>query len=326
MSRNRSRGPRTLATAVAATVVTTLAGVGPALAVEAPPTKLPGTDLALTKSADRASYAPGDSILYSITVRNAGSDGVSIARIRVVDPTLPDLVRVAGPESADGRLDPGESLTYTGARTVTQGECGPLSNTATVSLITGPKGHDKDTGAPDENAANDSDTITVSIDGGACGPPPAPLVTPPPVVVQGTSNPPPVIAAPKCIRTSLTTRIPGATGVPAGGTLGLRVVIANRGLADSGPATVSLTLPPSLSVRTLAPGRSLKGGKLVVRVGNIPVGGTRTVRVGLRADSSAAGAKTVRATVTTSCAKASIASARVRVAAALPRVQPAVTG
>ncbi|CAN0462539.1 unnamed protein product, partial [Phaeothamnion confervicola] len=100
----------------------------PALSVEAPPTKGFDTDVALTKSADRSTYLPGDTITYTLTVTNVGHTTIDTARIRVSDPSVDYVLRAGGADT----LAPGESLAYTATRTTTAANCGLVTNTATV--------------------------------------------------------------------------------------------------------------------------------------------------------------------------------------------------
>ena len=120
-------------------------------------TVLPRVDLSVTKSANLASYTPGQPITYTVTVRNAGpSDAVNAT---FTDPiptaitgatwtcavtaagtaTLPPAGATAcGATSGTGnisqavRINVGGTLTYTVTGTVAAGTTGPITNRATV--------------------------------------------------------------------------------------------------------------------------------------------------------------------------------------------------
>ncbi len=131
-----------------------------------PPQKTPATtDLAIAKASDRAAYQPGETIAYSITVTNLGTSPVARADILVSDPMLADLAPADGAGAGGPDLAPGASLVYTGTRVVTDGDCGPLANTATVAVSDGKKQH-----GTDANPANDSATHVVDVGGEKCAP------------------------------------------------------------------------------------------------------------------------------------------------------------
>ena len=157
-------------------------------------------DVAIAKASDRDTYAPGDVVTYTITVTNTGDTAVDRARIRVSDPALADLAPTGA--TADW-LSPGETAVWTGTRSVTVAECGPLPNTATVSLSPKPN-----TGGPDVNPGNDTATRTVVVGGTQCAPPQQP-----PAVVPVTQSPavvaPPVTTTGKIISSIMMTFGPG---------------------------------------------------------------------------------------------------------------------
>ncbi|MFO1541464.1 MAG: hypothetical protein ACKOTZ_13655 [Chloroflexota bacterium] len=116
--------------------------------------RLPEPELTLAKSATESSYdAVGDILHYAFLVTNTGdvplAGPVSIADDRTTDESCPAVTTV---RNHDGILDPGESITCTATRSVTQGDlaAGEVENTATASA-------DGTTSAPD--------SVTVLADG-----------------------------------------------------------------------------------------------------------------------------------------------------------------
>ena len=119
--------------------------------------------LTLTKTADKASYAPGDTVTYTFEAKNTGN--VTLTAVSVSDP-LPGLSAVSWQSnsngSAQGTLLPGETATFTATLAVTQEQvdAGSIQNTASV------------TGTPPSGpAVVDDDTLTIT------GPTPAPALT-----------------------------------------------------------------------------------------------------------------------------------------------------
>jgi uncharacterized repeat protein (TIGR01451 family) len=117
-----------------------LAGIAVAAGMVAlPATGLAGqggpeaTDLAIVKTSAAYDYAPGDTIEYTVVVKNNGPASVDVSAIQVTDPNV--ALTLTAPNPAPQVLDPGDALTYTGSHLVTTADCGTLSNTATVALI-----------------------------------------------------------------------------------------------------------------------------------------------------------------------------------------------
>ena len=88
-------------------------------------------DLSIGKTADKATYRPGETIVYSVTVTNSGQVPIPFGAIVVADPSLPSLALVGEPPTV---LMPGAAVTYRGTRTATVQDCGTIANTATVAL------------------------------------------------------------------------------------------------------------------------------------------------------------------------------------------------
>jgi uncharacterized repeat protein (TIGR01451 family) len=329
--RLRRIGTAAVALGASLTLAPTALGGG-----EAPPPKTPpptcipilqkdcSVDVAIAKYADAETYAPGDVVGYTITVTNTGQAPVWRGRIVVSDPSLPDLAP-NGP--ATGWLLPGDSTTWQGTRAVTAADCGPLINTATVSLAPW-KG-----GGSDVNAGNDTASRTVTVGGAACMPaPPPPVVTPPASVAPVTPPAAPAVApavtttGAVCVRPRLTARIAGTSRPRAGRVVTYRVrVRATRAAATR--LTLRVTLPTGFSLPRAVAGGRLHRGTLVVRSRTLRAGHTRVLTLRLRPDRTAVGRRAIAVSVTAGCG-ATVRSARVvHTAAALPaRVSPAVTG
>lgn len=116
-------------------------------------------DLAITKVSDKATYSPGQSITYTITVTNAGPIAVPFAAIVVTDPTLPGLMLIGEPPVS---LAPGARLTYSATRAVTTADCGTVSNTARVTMAP-PVIEARSALHPEENLANNAADATVTV-------------------------------------------------------------------------------------------------------------------------------------------------------------------
>jgi uncharacterized repeat protein (TIGR01451 family) len=77
--------------------------------------------IVVAKSADVASVdAAGDAINYTVTVTNDGN--MTLTGLTVSDPFVTNLAYASGDTDNDGKLDLGETWTYTGSHTVTQAE------------------------------------------------------------------------------------------------------------------------------------------------------------------------------------------------------------
>ena len=278
------------------------------------------TDVAIAKTADRATYAPGDTITYTLTVTNTGEAPVARERIVVTDPSLSDLAPTA---PLTGSLPHGGTVVFTGTRTLTAADCGAVSNTATVALT--PK-----SGRADVDAGNNTATVAVTVAGEACAVPP--LVVPPPAAVAQVSPavvaPPPAAKAgpPVCPRPLLRASLHGAKSALAGQIVVFRVRVHVTRSAARG-VRVRVVLPSGFSLAGSGNARLLRGGDLVLGVGTLARGATRTLPVALRLDSDIRGRRTLKATVTAKCGGTAAAAQTLRgVAVAPAAVQPAVTG
>ncbi len=79
-----------------------------------------------------ASYRPGDVIVYAITVTNTGEATVPVSAIQITDPDITGLTLV---QPAPAAIAPGEWVTYTGTRVVTEAMRGQtVPNTARVTV------------------------------------------------------------------------------------------------------------------------------------------------------------------------------------------------
>jgi uncharacterized repeat protein (TIGR01451 family) len=130
--------------------------------------QVPSADLQITKTDGVTTVTPGDSLTYTIVVRNAGSFAATGAHVTDTFPAsfMNDTFTAAGTGGASGfasgsgiinqtvNLPAGATITYTVMGTVSAGATGTLSNTATVippEVVTDPNS--------DNNSATDSDTI-----------------------------------------------------------------------------------------------------------------------------------------------------------------------
>lgn len=297
-----------------------LAIAAPSFAAVAPDAQF-GTDLAITKATDAASYSPGQTITYTIVVTNAGRDAVDGDRIRVSDPSLPTLAPTGDVPAV---LAPGETLVYTGTRLVYAKECGAITNTATVALAPDKTKPKKD--ADDENPANDTASVTVPIQGGVCAPPPPPPPPPlpvletPPAAVVGKPAPRP------CPLPNLRAGITGPRTLSAGKVARYRVSVRNAGANASTSTTLRVVLPNGFTLAQRRGALTLSGRTVRTTLGRIAPRATRTLTLRVRPVGSLAGRRVVRARVTSACGPAKAATAVVRVAAVRALVQPAVTG
>src|SRR5204863_476785 len=130
------------------------------------------SDLSITKTDGVTSATPGGSVTYTITASNAGPDPATGATVADTFPaSLPCTWTCVGAgggtctaSGAGNIADPvilpaGGSVTYTATCTIAASATGTLSNTATVTAMTG---------VTDPNLANnsatDTDTLTPQAD------------------------------------------------------------------------------------------------------------------------------------------------------------------
>lgn len=182
--------------------------------------------LTITKSADVASVdAAGDVIHYTVTVANAGN--MTLTSPVVSDPFVTNLTLASGDTDNDGKLDVGETWTYTGSHTVTQAEIDnngmvdpnlKISNTATA-----------------DTAQTDPQTASATVD-----------------VIQN-----PHVSLTK----TATLADHGATADQAGDVIDYSIVLTNDGNMTITNPVVS---DPSVSDLTLASGDTNNNGKLDV--------------------------------------------------------------
>lgn len=322
-SLHRFRRPALAAVAVGASL--TLAPVGLA-GGETPPPKPDcvtypskcALDVSIAKTSDAETYAPGDVVTYTLTVTNTGGAAVARERIVVSDPSLADLAPLG---ATTGWLQPGQSTSWVGTRTLTAAECGTLVNTATVALTP------KKNGGTDTVPGNDTATRTVVVGGGAC------VVTPPPAAVVPAAMSPAVVAPPVtsagkpvCPRPTLAAVVRGPANPKGGTTARYHVTIRTTGVTAS-KVTLRLALPAGFSLPGTGNVARLRGGDLVVGIGTLRRGSPHTVPVALRLDRSARGARTIKASITAKCGATAAAARTLQAVAVAPlAVQPAVTG
>jgi uncharacterized repeat protein (TIGR01451 family) len=229
-------------------------------------------DLWIRKTDDRAAVMPGGSLTYTITVGNAGPDGVEGAVVTDVLPAaLTCTTTCAGTGGATCRtgpfegsvtdsvgIPPRQAVTYTSACTVSASATGNLSNTATVT----PHAAVNDP-FPQNNSATDTDTLDPAAD----------------------------------LAMSLTQSTDNAT---PGGVLDYTITVTNQGPWPSTGMTVRNVQPSGTALIASIPGSSLcslNGRTLECNLGPLAVGDTHTVMVEVAVDASVRGVLTDRATV-----------------------------
>ncbi len=147
-----------------------------------------GTDLSITKSDNRTSVVPGETLTYTVVVSNNGPSDVT--RATVTD-TLPaaltdvsytsSVTGIAAGNTASGtgdindmvNMSPGSSITYTITGTVSPNATGTLTNTATVTPpdgftdpdLSNNSAVDADSLAPHDLVITKSDNVDVGMPG-----------------------------------------------------------------------------------------------------------------------------------------------------------------
>ncbi len=203
-------------------------------------------NITLAKKTDKATYMPGETVTYTITVTNTGTQPVPTAQIVLADPTLPTLAATA-PISAE--LAPGASITFAGTRAVTALDCGMVTNVATVSL------------PGDTNPADNTATVTVPVTSDVCKP----------VTIVGAPAPP-------------TTTITVAKNGPAaaksrGEMVPYRITVTNAGPAVASAVVVRDRIPSGLAAARIPKGATIKDGVVTWAVGDLAPGQTVTVGI-----------------------------------------------
>jgi uncharacterized repeat protein (TIGR01451 family) len=209
-------------------------------------------DVAILKGADKATYAPGDTITYTVTVTNTGQLPVPFSAIHVSDPTLPALSPVAPTPDV---LAPGASQAYTGTRTVGKADCGQVKNTATVAL-TGDL-------QPESSTANNTASVTVTVDGALCNV----IVGEPQTTLRITKVGP---------RTSQPRR-----AVP------YRIRVTNSGSVLAKSVVLTDPIPSGMVLAKLPKGATLVKGKVRWSIGDLAPGQKVSFTVLLRSDVNA---------------------------------------
>ncbi|MFN8121157.1 MAG: DUF11 domain-containing protein [Thermoleophilia bacterium] len=262
-------------------------------------------DLGIAKTADKATYLPGETITWTMVVTNNGSVGVRMSDVAVSDPMLADMAAADAP--ADGWLDPGASVTYHGTTVATADQCGEVTNTAYVTY----GGY---AGLPDTNPMNDQASATVAVAGGSCDP----VVTPPQVL-------PATRPAINCPNTRLGVTIAAPKSAVAGQLMHVTVTGINSGRNTARGARLQYRVPSGAALRGRPAGTSLSGGVLTVKLGNMSSGTVRRMNITLMLDRTA-GSRLHRATIKGGCAVAAVRAAATRVAPVQNPETPAVTG
>lgn len=261
-------------------------------------------DLGIVKSADRATYAPGETITWTMVVTNHGTVGLRMADVAVSDPMLADMAPLDAP--ADGWMDPGSSVTFRGTSVATAEHCGELTNTASVAVTAA--------GMPDVNPTNDGASATVAVAGGSCDP----VVTPPQVL---PATRPAII----CPNTRLAVGIVAPKRAVAGQLMRVTVTGVNTGRNSARGARLVYRVPSGAALRGRPAGTTLRNGVLTVNLGNMSSGTVRRMNITLMLD-RAAGNRMHRAGISGGCALAAARAAATRVTPVQGAATPAVTG
>ena len=208
-------------------------------------------NLAIAKSADKASYLPGEVITYTVTVHNTGQLPVPFAQIAVSDPTLPNLALIG---AAPTTLAVGASVSYTGTRQATAADCGNVVNKATVSLVGTVQA---------ESVTTDNDaSVTVRVAGGACTP----------VVITGDQA------------TTLTMTKAGPKSSQVRTAVRYTLRITNTGASVARNVIVRDPVPSGMTVAKLPVNATLAKRQVRWSLGDLQPGQSATVSVLLRAE------------------------------------------
>lgn len=262
-------------------------------------------DLGIVKTADKATYLPGETMTWTMVVTNHGTVGLRMSDVAVSDPMLADMAAVDAP--ADGWLDPDASVTYRGTTIATAEQCGAVTNTAYVSM-------GGSAGLPDVNPGDDSASATVTVAGAACDP----VVTPPQVL-------PATKPAITCPATRLGVTIDAPKGAVAGQIVRIRVTGRNIGRNAARSARLQYRVPSGAALVGTPAGTTLRSGILTVNLGDLAAGAVRNLRVTLTLDRTS-GSRTHRASLKAGCAVAASRLAATRVTPVQGAATPAVTG
>jgi uncharacterized repeat protein (TIGR01451 family) len=196
--------------------------------------------LGITKSADAQSYEPGQTITYTVVVRNSGESAIPFDQIKVSDPAVPSLMLVG---VAPATLAPGATLTFAGTRVTSAADCGPVGNTATVTVA----------GQP---SLTKSAAVTVTVAGVGCRPPE--------------------------LNTTLQIKKSGPTSARARSQVRHTMTVVNTGFVTAKNVVVTDPVPSGMSVVTRPVGASFVDGSLRWELGDLGPGERRVVSVVLR--------------------------------------------
>lgn len=212
-------------------------------------------DLAIAKTTPKTTYAAGEAIVYTVTVRNTGQAAVPFGQIAVSDPTLPNLALVG---SAPEALAAGASVAYTGTRQTSAGDCGTVVNTATVVLVGGTQ--------PESTTVDNTASVSVVVAGAACA--------------SGVIGDP---------GTTLTIKKvgPASSRVRAGVRYTLR--ITNTGSAVARNVIVRDPVPSGMTVAKVPSNARLLKQQVRWNIGDLQPGQSTTVSVLLRAQRNISG-------------------------------------
>ncbi len=316
--------------ALAITAAPALAEVDPNAPIECTTPSMTGyaaycyTDIMIQKTAPKATYAPGETIQWTIIVSNEGQTPIPVGHVTVVDPTLTDLHLVSAP--ADGYLRSKQQMIFQATTPVTAGMCGENTRRTEVGLPT------KIYGPDDRDVANDRGDATFTV---VCTPPlpPAPPdVTAPPAPPARAPAPAavaPVIrsTAPVCPSVTLGAQVRVSKPMIAGQVTRVTLTARNVSAANTASAAVlTYRLPSGMSLAARPVGSSLRRGVLTMNLGSLAPSSRRAVALKVRVDRSSSGIRMHRAGISSRCSAAIAATARTRITQVGPQVRPAVAG
>ena len=250
--------------------------VGPASASASVDVIAPG--LAITKTVDQASVAPGTTVTYTVTVRNTGD--VALTNVIVSDPSVPGCDRVVG------------NLAVDGTATIT---CTAVINAATTNVATATGTDPLGNPLPPKDAKVD---VAVT-----------------PIVIVGAQQ------------TTLRIDKTGPASATAGQVVNYRIKVTNTGAVAAQDVVVRDVIPAGMTLAAKPAGVQLVKGQVVVQIGTLAPGESKTITLKFRIDRNVGGTRVNVATASASNAPTVRDTARTRIAriSGVVRV-PIVTG
>lgn len=246
-----------------------------------------GPAINITKAVDKPQVAPGEQVTYTIVVTNTGD--APLSNVVLKDPKVPAC------DKAIGDLAVGAAVTVTCVAAIP-------ADTVNVATVTGTD--------PLGNPVTKDATARVTVT--------PPVVTPPvtpPVVVVGTNQ------------TTLRIDKRGPATAKAGQVITYRVKVTNTGSVTAQNVVIRDRVPTSMALASKTAGFQLVKGVVVVTVGELAPGASKTYLLRFRIDRPASGNRTNVAIATASNATQVSDSARTRIIRIAGGIRvPVVTG